>query len=325
VICHGYEDDAPHEIAVAGSAVRWQALGVAAVAGFLMGATVVRSAPPGPALPHLGAPPGLQLRVDEDNSAPTLRVVLPGRSESDRSMIVLFPEHVTALRHGESDARQLYRWRPGARDDRPAWRHAGTSLEYLRDLPDSIRFTARATLDSDGVRVRYEFRNRSSATYDMIYAVTDPRLTGLLRDVRLERTYVHYAEGLELLAAETPARLTMPEEEWLPARVLASYTWPVPEQRKERRGDGITYYYTRRRVDQPFIATVSSDSTWVVASVTRTTGNVWSNPELTCQHVDPQTALAPGATAVTEMKILVVHGSLDRAFQKALEQRRSRP
>jgi hypothetical protein len=84
---------------------------------------------------------------------------------------------------------------------------------------------------------------------------------------------VQYPSGLELLGAETPARLTVPLEQWLPARYLASFTWPVPPRRVEYRGDGITYYNTRRRVDEPFIATVSSDTAWVVASFTRSTGN----------------------------------------------------
>ena len=270
---------------------------------------------------RLGAPSGLQLLVDEHNTAPTLRVVLPGRPASDSSIKVLFPEHVTAVRHGDADGQRLYLWEPGTRAHRPVWRRLRNALEYERDLPGSVRVVARATLDSDGVLFRYEFRNGSATAYDMIYAVTDPRLTSLFHDVRLERTYVHYASGLELLGAETPARLTVPLEQWLPARYLASFTWPVPPQRVERREDGITYYHTTRRVDEPFIATVSSDTAWVVASFTRSTGNVWSNPALTCQHVDPQTALPPGATAVTEIKLLVVRGSLRSAFQQMLLQR----
>lgn len=274
-------------------------------------------------LPRVSVASGLQLLVDEDNTAPTLRVVLPGLPASDRSIVILFPEHVTAVPHGDRDGRQLYRWEPGTRSDRPAWRHAGRVIEYERDLPGSVHFIARATLDTDGVRFRYEFHNRSTTSYDMIYAVTDPRLTALFHDVRLERTYVHYSEGFALLAAETPARLTMPLQQWLPTRYAASYTWPVPARLVERDDDGITHYNSSRRVDEPFIATVSSDTAWVVASFTRTTGNVWSNPELTCQHVDPQTTLAPGATAVTEVKTLVLHSSLRDAFEHMLLQRRA--
>jgi len=61
----------------------------------------------------------------------------------------------------------------------------------------------------------------------------------------------------------------------------------------------------------------------VVASFTHTTGNVWSNPELTCQHVDPQIRLAAGATAAMETKILVFPGSLDEVLKKVNAQRQT--
>ena len=75
--------------------------------------------------------------------------------------------------------------------------------------------------------------------------------------------------------------------------------------------------------DQPFIATLSTDRQWVVASFSRETGNVWSNPELTCQHVDPQTSLPPRQAATLEIKILILRGSLDEALQRAVQQRGS--
>ena len=296
------------------------------LAALLAGASVAVSASVPPRLQDLSrlqASSGLQLLIDPANAAPTLRVVLPGRPASDRAIEILFPEHITVVRHGSTTPEQLYRWQPGLGVSRPTWRRVETSFEYELDLPGSVHLRARSTLDSDGVRFRYEFRNGATVAYDMIYAVTDPRLTSIFHDVRLERTYVHYATGLQLLAAETPARLTMPLQKWLPVRYLAAFTWPVPPNRIEDRGDGITYYNTSRAVDQPFIATVSSDSAWVVASVTRTTGNVWSNPELTCQHVDPQIALAPGEAAVVEVKILILRGSLNDAFRRAVHERAS--
>ena len=60
---------------------------------------------------------------------------------------------------------------------------------------------ARATLEDHGVRFHYQFSNRSDVVFDMIYAVTDPRLTSVFHDVRLERTYVHHTEGFDLLAS----------------------------------------------------------------------------------------------------------------------------
>ena len=50
---------------------------------------------------------------------------------------------------------------------------------------------------------------------------------------------------------------------------------------------------------------------------------MWSNPELTCQHVDPQAALSPGGEATLHTKVLVVRGSLDDVFAMAMRQRDS--
>lgn len=266
---------------------------------------------------------GLRLLVAPENNQPNLRILLPGSADTDRTINVLFPEHVTARRHGSAEAQQLYLFRPGRERQRPVWQQIGNSLQYERDLEPGIHMVARATLEDDGVRFRYEFINRSKVDYDMIYAVTDPRLTGIFHDVRLERTYVHHKEGFDLLASETPSRLTTPLNQWLPSRYLVSFTWPVPTQRVERREDGITYYNKSRAVDEPMIATSSTDEEWVVASFTRTTGNVWSNPELTCQHVDPERTLPVGGKAELEVKMLVLHGSLDDVLAKVREQRSS--
>ena len=264
---------------------------------------------------------GVRMLVVRENSQPTLRIVLPGRPDSARSIEVIFPEHVTARRHGTPNAEHLYQFRSGREGDRPTWRRTGSALEYERHLAGAIRFVARATLEGDGVRFHYEFHNGSQVAYDMIYAVTDPRLTGIFHDVRLERTYVRRGGGFDLLAAEAPSRLTMPLQQWLPSRYLASFTWPVPAERVEHRQDGITYYNASAPVDEPFIATLSNDREWVVASFARDAGNVWSNPELTCQHVDPETSLLPGGSAALEVKVLIVRGSLDDALQRAVEQR----
>jgi hypothetical protein len=148
---------------------------------------------------------GVRLLVVPENVQPTLRIVLPGHATSDRSLEVLFPEHVTVVKHGSGAAEQLYMFRAGLRGERPQWRHVGRSLEYQRDLAGDVRLRARATLEDDGVRFLYEFTNNSAVAYDMIYAVTDPRLTSIFHDVRLERTDVHHAGGFDLLASETPA------------------------------------------------------------------------------------------------------------------------
>ena len=297
--------------------------GTVIVISFLLGVSGCRQAfhqvPPTPS-GSVRNSVGMQLRVAEENTQPTLRIVLPGHPTSDRAIEVIFPEHVTVRPRGSTDAKQLYLFQPGQSGERPLWRQSEQSLEYERNLPGAVHMLARATLEGDGVRFHFRLRNQSDKTYDLIYAPIDPRLTSVFHDVRLERTYVHHADGFDLLASETPSRLTMPLNQWLPARYLASFTWPVPSQRVERR-DGITHYNKSRAVDAPFIATLSQDRRWVIASFTRTTGNVWSNPELTCQHVDPQAALSPGEEAILETKILVIRGSLDDVFAMAMRQR----
>jgi len=264
---------------------------------------------------------GLKLLVDPENTQPTLRIVLPGHPQTDHAIEVIFPEHVTARKQGSSDGEHFYLFQPGQQGTAPEWRQVGQSLQYEVDFKNGVHFLARATLQDDGVLFHYQFLNRSKSDYAMIWAPTDPRLTSIFRDVRLERTYVHHKGGFDLLASETSGRLTMPLSEWLPARYLASFTWPIPAQRVEHRADGITYYNKSRAVDEPMVATLSTDHKWIVSSFTRTTGNVWSNPELTCQHVDPQTSLAPGQQAELEVKILIFKGSLEEALQKVIAQR----
>ncbi len=264
---------------------------------------------------------GVRLMVRRQNTQPTLRVVLPDSPDTNPAIEVIFPEHVTVRKHGSTESEHLYLFQPGQQGEPPTWQQVGQSLQYERDFKAGIHMLARATLEHDGILFHYEFLNRSNVAYDMIYAVTDPRLVSIFHDVRLERTYVHHKDGFDLLASETPSRLTMPLNQWLPSRYLASFTWPVSAQRVEHRGDGITYYNKSRAVDEPLIATLSTDRKWVVASFTRTTGNVWSNPELTCQHVDPETSLTPGQQAVLEVKILILQGSLDKALEKVISQR----
>lgn len=259
--------------------------------------------------------------VDSENNLPAVRIVLPGRPLEDRAIEILFPEHVTVRKQGRKDAEHLYVFRPGKQGDIPEWKREVNSLGYEKQFPQGIHMLARATLEDDGVRFDYHFSNESDISYEFVYAVTDPRLTSIFHDVRLERTYVHHKDGFDLLASEIPQRLSMPLHQWLPLRFLATFTWPVPAQRIEHRDDGITYYQKSRAVDEPMLATVSSDRKWIVVSFTRTVGNVWSNPDLTCQHVDPQLALGAHQSGTASIKILFLQGTLDDALQKVRTQR----
>jgi hypothetical protein len=260
---------------------------------------------------------GLHLQVDGASTLPALRLVLP-RQPVSQGILIIFPEHVTVRVHGGSEAVHLYLWRPGEQGTRPQWRQVGNSLEYEMELKNKVHMLARATLESDGVRYRYEFLHRSNVDFDMVQAISDPRLfQSIFRDVRLERTYVHRKGGFELLASDMPARLTMPLNQWLPARYLDSCRWPVPPLGKRViKEEGITYYNASRPVDEPFIATLSEDGKWIAATWNPDAGNVWTNPELTCQHADSETPLKAGGTASLEVKTFVFRGTLELLLGK---------
>jgi len=51
--------------------------------------------------------------VAGENADPALHVVLPGLPDSDRTIAVLFPEHVTARKKSSSEAEHLYLFWPG--------------------------------------------------------------------------------------------------------------------------------------------------------------------------------------------------------------------
>ena len=75
--------------------------------------------------------------------------------------------------------------------------------------------------------------------------------------------------------------------------------------------DGIRRHHVQRVIDEPFIATCSHDGDWIAATCTRESGNVWSNPERTCQHADPSAPLAPGARICLEVKTFLIRADLD--------------
>ena len=119
---------------------------------------------------------GVRLQAYSENGAPALKLMLPGWSESDSAIVVIFPEHVTATPHGANEPRHLYlSASPRAIAD-PHWQRNGQTLTYTLALDGGVAMTASATLEEDGVRYRYEFASTSSQGYDTIQAVTDPRM-----------------------------------------------------------------------------------------------------------------------------------------------------
>jgi hypothetical protein len=264
---------------------------------------------------------GLTIRVANEHADSSLWLSVPEEAAGQDAVLVLLPEHVTVRRRGTSEAEHLYLWRPGQSGSRPNWTQIHNALQYEKEFVPGIHFLAHISLEPDGVLYHYEFVNRSDVDFDSVQAVTDPRMISpLFRDVRLERTYVHDAQGFGLLASDIPERLTMPLDRWLPNRYRISYAWPAEETRVQKQADGITFLNASKRADEPVIATVSTDRRWIMATFSRNPGNLWTNPELTCQHADPDIALPRHSEGTIEEKTLLFRGTLQDVADKIRQQ-----
>lgn len=261
---------------------------------------------------------GLRLIVI-DKKFPLLKILIPGQARDERGIEVEFPEHVTGVNTQTGSAERFYLITAGNRYKRslPVWKVTDTSLIYECEFNNNIKLTAEARLSHDGVSYTYHITNNSTVAYENMQAPTCVKLYSAFSDTLLERTYVHHADGFDLLASETPERLTMGIGEWLPCRYLVPYTWPINRSRVEKDEDGITRYHKSRKVDRPIIATVSHDQRWVAATYTKETGNLWTNPERTCHHVDPVMKVSPGEKGRLWLKTVIIKGSLD-ALDKGL-------
>jgi hypothetical protein len=245
---------------------------------------------------------------------PLLKVLLPGEPESDRGIEIEFPEHLTGLNLQGHQVEHLYLVSLGTNNRRtpPSWHRTDHTLTYESDLDNAVTLTATVTLEEDGLRYTYKMINHGKRAWQQLQAVTCVKQYSLFADTLLERTYVHYLHGFELLASGTPQRLTMGLQKWLPCRYLVSYTWPVNPIPVQKDEDGVTRYHVSKKVDRPFLATLSHDHKWLAATYTREMGNLWTNPERSCQHADPAVNLGPGETKTLELKTFIMKGSLDQ-------------
>lgn len=248
---------------------------------------------------------------------PLLKILLPGQSIAERGIEVEFPEHVTGLNEQTRAVEHLYLVtnRNSNKRTLPLWKVTNNMISYETDLNNDIKMLAVAQLDSNGVRYTYKFTNHSNLTYTNLQAVTCVKLFSVFSDTLLERTYVHHSNGFDLLASETPERLTMPLQKWLPCRYLVSYTWPIASKRIEKDADSITRYNKSRKADKPFIATLSHDKKWIAATYTFETGNLWTNPARSCQHADPSVSLKPGEIKTLQLETFIFKGTLNKLLQ----------
>ncbi len=258
---------------------------------------------------------GLRLSV-VNKTYPLLKLLLPNQSNSERGIEIEFPEHVTGLNSKSGLFEHLYLESRGNSNKRtlPEWKVEDNTIIYSTTLNGNVSMVANAKLDSNGIKYTYLLTNNSNTSYGHLQAVTCVKLYAAFSDTLLERTYVHVNGGFDLMASETPERLTMPLQKWLPCRYLVSYTWPIPEKRVEKDEDSITRYNKSQKVDMPFIATLSHDKKWVAATFTPATGNLWTNPERSCQHADPEISLNLKETKTLKLTTFVYKGPLNMLF-----------
>jgi hypothetical protein len=264
---------------------------------------------------------GIRMMVKHTSAAPLLTILLPEQPLTSRGIEVEFPEHITGRHQATHQVEHLYL---AAQQVIPidSWQQQTHALTYEILLQNTVHLRARAELEADGIRFSYEFTNRAGPPYEHFQAVTCVKLYDVFEDTFLERTYVHHTEGFDLLASETPQRHTMTTAEWLPCRYLVPFRWPVvPETKRVEEEDGVIRYHKSRQVDEPFIATLSVDQHWLAATYTVETGNVWTNPERTCQHADPATELLPGDMKRVELKTFLLQGTLDQLLEHVKEER----
>jgi hypothetical protein len=259
-------------------------------------------------------PSGIKVIVIQKDF-PLLKVLLPGQSTAERGIEIEFPEHVTGLNQKINQVEHLYLNTNGSTQRTiPTWHIDSNALVYETEF-NNISMIATARLETDGLRFTYEFVNHSTIPYQNLQAVTCVKLYSAFSDTLLQRTYVHHPNGFDLLASETPERLSMSLQKWLPCRYLVSYNWPVPLNRIEKGEDAITRYNKSRKADKPFIATISHDNKWIAATYTKETGNLWTNPERSCQHADPAVDLKEGQTKKIELKTFIIKGDLDQLLK----------
>ena len=264
---------------------------------------------------------GVTVRVATEHSDPSLWLDVSDEPSGQNAVLVLLPEHVTVRRRGRNEAEHLYLWRPVQYGSRSSWTRVRNTLQYEREFAPGIHFLAQVSLEPDGVLYHYEFLNHSDVDFDSVQAITDPRMISpLFHDVRLERTYVHGQQGFVLLASDMPERLTMPLDQWLPNRYRISYAWPVEKIRVQKQADGITFFNASNRTDEPVMATLSTDRHWIMATFSRNPGNLWTNPDLTCQHADPEITLPHHSEGIVEEKMLLFRGTLDDVAKKVRQQ-----
>lgn len=276
-----------------------------------------------PALPQQNAPltvtdarSGLRLERFGDPQRPTVALFLP--HAQDPAVVIELPEH--AWRKAAPDGQQEWFYKMYSSD--PAfrgqveWAQSKDRLGFTMTTPSGYVLRTQATLQADGLDIVHQVSHQSVQRHAAIEAVTCVKLYRPFTDVFLDRTYVHHADGLDLISSETKGRTSKNAEEWLPCRYVAlvNKNGRRGEYRVEKL-DAVTRYFKSKPADVAFLATESTTGNWTAATFARGCESVFTNPARTCHHVDPEARGITNGQATLRLKVYLVKGRAQDAWR----------
>jgi hypothetical protein len=270
------------------------------------------------------SPSGLRLERFGDPERPTVALWLPGTGHP--AAVIEMPEHAWRKEKASDDPvwfYKMYTSDPSLRGE-VTWSREDRALAYRMKTPSGFAMRSKAVLDADGVAITHEIDSPSGRQMAVVQAPTCVKLYQPFTDVFLERTYVHHASGLELIASETPDRLAKNAEEWLPCRyIVRCGKDSIPPEKLVERVDGVTRYFKSRAADTAFIATESSPAGWVAATHGLDCPSLFTNPARTCHHADPEVRFVRNGTATLRLKVYLLKGTLKEVWERVAERDRA--
>jgi hypothetical protein len=258
---------------------------------------------------------GLRLERFGDPQRPAVALFL--HQVQDPSVVIEMPEH--AWRKADPDGQQewfykMYTTDPALRGQ-VAWTQSGNRLGFTMTTPSGYVMRSQATLQADGLDIVHEISHKSVRRHAAVEAVTCVKLYRPFTDVFLDRTYVHHADVLDLVASETRANKGTQKNGCRAGTVRRS------TGNGGRRGE----YRQEKRRNHPILqvqtgrcgvlATESATGNWTAATFAVGCDSVFTNPARTCHHTDPGARGISNGQATLRLKVYLVKGRALEAWR----------
>jgi len=258
---------------------------------------------------------GLRIEQHGDTQLPAIAVFLP--SLAAPSAVIEMPEHAWRRVRADNSQSWFYKMYGANASERGkvSWTSTTDTLAFRMETPSGYKLNGNATLSDDKIAVNYEILSESERQIAAVQAVTCVRLYRPFTDVFLERTFVHEESGLQLIARDTPDRLTKNAEEWLPCRYIARVGSGTTAYRVESL-EGVTRYFRSRPADTPLIATESDPPGWTACTFSQRGESVFTNPARTCHHADPISLAVSDGRATHGVNVVMLRGTPADAWKR---------